>query len=178
MADHKPDDELRMASHTIKSATIEDFIPVQGYNLKPYSDLMPKKAKRQPFNADEIRTEDITDTNSRPKDAIFDWTVCMATVYDNLSIAIHNKIPIGDDEDANTITRPQEDNKPIPGEDLLPQEDAKYQSDDQYHRPDACVYPRQEKKIGNYSNRDCVKLSKPEFVHRLTNIIQNKYKNI
>jgi hypothetical protein len=139
---------------------------------------MPKKAKRPPFNANYIPTENITDTNSRPKDAIFVWTVCMATIYDNLLVVIYNKIPIGDDEDAKTITRPQEVDKTKPGEDQKPQEDATYKSDDQYHRPDACVYPRRETKIGNYSNRDCVKLSKPEFVHRLTNIIQNKYKNI
>jgi hypothetical protein len=160
-----------MALDTIKSATVEDFIPVQGYNTNPYPDLMPKKAKRQPFNANYIPTEDITDTNSRPKDAIFDWTVCMATIHDNLSVAIYNKIPIGDDKDAKTNTRPQNDDKPKPGEDYKPRVDAKYQSDDQYQEPDACVYPRQEKKIGNYSNRDRVKLSKPEFVHRLTNVI-------
>jgi hypothetical protein len=178
MADDNPDDEPQMASDTIKSATVEDSIPVKGYNLTPYPDLMTKKAKRQPFNAYEIRTEDITDTNSRPKDAIFDWTVCMATVYDNLSVVTYDKIPTGDDDDANTNTGPQGDDKQIPGKDYKPQEDATYQSDDHYHRPDACLYPRIEKKIGNYSNRDCVKLSKHEFVHRLTNIIQNKYKNI
>jgi hypothetical protein len=176
MAKEKPDDNLQMASATTKS--VEDFIPTQGYNLTLYPELMPKKAKRRSFNANYIPTEDITDTNSRPKDAIFNWTVCMATIYDNISVVIYDKISRGDDEDAKTITRPQEDNKQIPGEDHIPQEDVTYKSDDQYHRPDACVYPRREKKIGNYSNRDCVKLSKPEFVHRLTNDIQNKCKNI
>jgi hypothetical protein len=139
---------------------------------------MPKKAKRQPFNAYEIRTEDITNTNSRPKDAIFDWTVCMATIYDNLLVVKYNKISTGDNDDANTNTKQQKDDKPIPGEDYKPQEDATYKSDDQYHRSDACVYPRRETKIGNYSNCDCVKLSKPEFVHILTNNTRNKYKNI
>jgi hypothetical protein len=76
-----------MASDTIKSATVEDFIPAQGNNTNPYPDLMPKKVKRRPFNTDEIQTKDITNTNSRPKDAIFDWTVCMATIYDNISVS-------------------------------------------------------------------------------------------
>jgi hypothetical protein len=177
MAKEKPDDELQLASATTKSLTVEDFIPTPGYNLTPFPELMPKKAKRRPFNANYIPTkEDITDTNSRPKDAIFDWTVCTATFYDNLSVVIYDKISIGNDDDANT--GPQEDNKRIPDEDHIPQEDVIYKSDDQYHRPDACVYPRREKKIGNYSNRDCVKLSKPEFVHILTNNTRNKYKNI
>jgi hypothetical protein len=116
MADDNPDDESQMASDTIKSATVEDSIPAQGYKLTPYPDLMPKKANRRLFNAIYIQIKDITDTNSRPKDAIFDWTVCMATVYDNLSVVIYDKISIVDKDDANTNTRPNKDDKTIPSE--------------------------------------------------------------
>jgi hypothetical protein len=193
MADNEPEDRPPTASGRVKEVMFVDSIPIQktntsnkvgtkdrafSHNIRFTSTKdqrpMPMKTQRQPFNPKEIIDDEITDENSRSKDAIFDWTVCTATIYDNLSVVIYDKISIGDDEDANT--RPNTDDKPIPGDDHIPREDAKYQSDDQYHRPDACVYPRREK-IGNYSNRDCVKLSKPEFVHRLTNI-QNKYKNI
>ncbi|XP_060559975.1 RNA-binding protein RO60-like [Ruditapes philippinarum] len=60
----------KLSSASTKSATVEDSIPVQGYNPTPYPELMPNETKRQPFKAKEVPTED-----SRPKDAIFDWTV-------------------------------------------------------------------------------------------------------
>jgi hypothetical protein len=65
----------KLTSASTKSATVEDSIPVQGYNPTPYSELMPNETKRQPFKAKEVPTED-----SRPKDAIFDWKFCIASV--------------------------------------------------------------------------------------------------
>jgi hypothetical protein len=134
---------------------------------------MPKKAKRRPFIAN-----DITDINSRPKDAIFDWSVCIDTNYDSLSVAIYDKLSKGDHKDANTKTRPEKNNNSIPSKDNKQQEDTTYKSVDQFQGLDACVYHRRVKKIGNFSNRKCVKLSKPEFVLLLTTNTQNKYKNI